>query len=140
MWNEQCEFDIINPEVALIRFVLYDEDMFSEANFLGQATYPISCLRQGFRSIQLCNGFTEEIELCSLLVFITLKNPIVSRLSLVTLKIEHSKWPGEKPSSKLLVTPKINTKCYCRNKNKIKHTECPATQKSFVTQEIKQTE
>lgn len=47
VWNEQCEFDICNPDVALIRFVIQDEDMFGEPNFLGQATYPVRCLRSG---------------------------------------------------------------------------------------------
>ncbi|KAK2162254.1 hypothetical protein LSH36_101g04011 [Paralvinella palmiformis] len=76
LWFEQCEFDVINPEVALIRFVVQDEDMFSEANFLGQATYPVRCLRPGFRSIQLKNGFGEDLELATLLVLIDLKNPM----------------------------------------------------------------
>lgn len=79
LWFEQCEFDVINPEVALIRFVVQDEDMFSEANFLGQATYPVRCLRPGFRSIQLKNGFGEDLELATLLVLIDLKNPMVSQ-------------------------------------------------------------
>jgi Ca2+-dependent lipid-binding protein len=47
IWNETCEFDICNPDVALIRFVIQDEDMFGDPNFLGQATYPVKCLRTG---------------------------------------------------------------------------------------------
>lgn len=47
VWNETCEFDIINPDVALIRFVVQDEDMFGDPNFLGQATYPVKCIKSG---------------------------------------------------------------------------------------------
>lgn len=42
MWNETCEFEIFNPYFALIRFLVQDEDMFGDSNFIGQATYPVS--------------------------------------------------------------------------------------------------
>lgn len=42
MWNETCEFEIFNPYFALIRFLVQDEDMFGDNNFIGQATYPVS--------------------------------------------------------------------------------------------------
>lgn len=41
-WNEMCEFDVANPHFALLRFVVQDEDVFSEPNFICQATYPVS--------------------------------------------------------------------------------------------------
>jgi len=47
VWNESCEFDIFNPEVALMRFVVQDEDVFGEPNFLGQATIPVRSIRTG---------------------------------------------------------------------------------------------
>jgi phosphatidylinositol phospholipase C gamma-1 len=75
VWNEVCDFDICNPDVAMIRFVVMDEDMFGDPNFLGQATYPIKCLRQGYRSVQLRNDYSETLEISSLLVHITLQNP-----------------------------------------------------------------
>lgn len=42
VWNEICEFDVINPHFALLRFVVQDEDMFGDSNFIGQATYSVS--------------------------------------------------------------------------------------------------
>ena len=45
--GERCEFDIQNPELALIRFVVQDEDVFGDPNFLGQATYPLKAIRTG---------------------------------------------------------------------------------------------
>ncbi|KRT82052.1 C2 domain containing protein, partial [Oryctes borbonicus] len=40
-WNDICEFDVLNPHFALLRFAVHDEDMFGEANLIGQATYPV---------------------------------------------------------------------------------------------------
>jgi len=75
VWNEACEFDVVNPGVALLRFVVQDVDMFGDPNFLGQATFPLRCIRPGYRSVQLKNGFSEEMELTSLLVYIDIRNP-----------------------------------------------------------------
>ena len=51
VWNEACEFDILNPEVALMRFIVQDEDVFGEPNFLGQATIPVKSIRTGMAFI-----------------------------------------------------------------------------------------
>lgn len=72
--NEMCTFDIINPDMCLLRFVLQDEDMFGDPNFLGQATYPLSSLRTGMRSVQLRNEYSEEMEMSALLVFLQIEN------------------------------------------------------------------
>jgi hypothetical protein len=40
-------FQISNPEFAFLRFVVYEEDMFSDQNFLAQATFPIKGLKTG---------------------------------------------------------------------------------------------
>ena len=42
--------------------------MFGDPNFLGQATYPILCLRTGYRSVPLRNEYSEDLELASLLI------------------------------------------------------------------------
>ena len=47
VWNETCEFDIVNPDLAMIRFVIQDEDMFGDPNFLGQAAFPVKCVKAG---------------------------------------------------------------------------------------------
>ncbi|XP_043670796.1 1-phosphatidylinositol 4,5-bisphosphate phosphodiesterase gamma-1 [Vespula pensylvanica] len=74
MWNESCEFEIYNPYFALIRFVVQDEDMFGDSNFIGQATYPVRCLRTGYRSVTLKNNYSEDLELAALLVHIRIIN------------------------------------------------------------------
>ncbi|KAK7574309.1 hypothetical protein V9T40_011500 [Parthenolecanium corni] len=73
IWNETCEFEVKFPDIALIRFVVQDEDMFGDTNFIGQATYPLMSIRTGYRSIPLRNGYSEDLELSSLLVFISMK-------------------------------------------------------------------
>ncbi|BFZ19735.1 hypothetical protein BsWGS_22774 [Bradybaena similaris] len=75
VWGDSCVFDILCPELALIRFAVMDEDIFGDPNFLGQATYPVQCIKQGYRAIQLCNGYSEKLELASLLVCIEMRNP-----------------------------------------------------------------
>lgn len=72
---EQVEFDIDNPQLALIRFCVQDEDMFGDPNFLGQASLPVSCLRSGLRSVPLKNEYSDDLELASLLIQIDLFNP-----------------------------------------------------------------
>ena len=40
-------FDIHNPSFSFLRFTVYEEDMFSDPNFLAQATFPVRLLRTG---------------------------------------------------------------------------------------------
>ncbi|KAJ7426461.1 1-phosphatidylinositol 4,5-bisphosphate phosphodiesterase gamma-2 isoform X1 [Willisornis vidua] len=65
---EQVKFEIYDPNLAFLRFVVYEEDMFSDPNFLAHATFPIKGIKSGFRSVPLKNGYSEDIELASLLV------------------------------------------------------------------------
>nr|XP_013014250.1 1-phosphatidylinositol 4,5-bisphosphate phosphodiesterase gamma-2 isoform X2 [Cavia porcellus] len=67
--QEKVTFEIYDPSLAFLRFVVYEEDMFSDPNFLAHATYPIKGIKSGFRSVPLKNGYSEDIELASLLVF-----------------------------------------------------------------------
>lgn len=48
-------------------------DMFGEKNMIGQTTFPINCLRTGYRSIPLRNKYSEELELAALLVHFSIK-------------------------------------------------------------------
>ncbi|XP_019759127.2 1-phosphatidylinositol 4,5-bisphosphate phosphodiesterase gamma-1 [Dendroctonus ponderosae] len=74
-WSDECcEFTVYNPSFALLRFAVQNEDVFGEPNFIGQATYPLTCIRRGYRSIWLKNAYSEDLELASLLVHITMQN------------------------------------------------------------------
>ncbi|KFZ45882.1 1-phosphatidylinositol 4,5-bisphosphate phosphodiesterase gamma-1, partial [Antrostomus carolinensis] len=71
---KQFIFDINNPEFAFLRFVVYEEDMFSDPNFLAQATFPVKGLKTGYRSVPLKNSYTEDLELAALLIHIEIIN------------------------------------------------------------------
>ncbi|XP_028848883.1 1-phosphatidylinositol 4,5-bisphosphate phosphodiesterase gamma-1 isoform X2 [Denticeps clupeoides] len=61
-------FTVCNSAFAFLRFVVYEIDMFSDQNFLAQATFPINGLKTGYRSVPLKNSCNEDLELASLLV------------------------------------------------------------------------
>ncbi|KAK3086130.1 hypothetical protein FSP39_013958 [Pinctada imbricata] len=77
IWKDQNNlvFDLLCPELALIHFVVYDEDTFGEPNFLGQATFPVCGLKSGYRSVPLKNGHSEDLDMAALLVYIEKRNP-----------------------------------------------------------------
>uniref|UniRef100_A0A8C3A8Z2 1-phosphatidylinositol 4,5-bisphosphate phosphodiesterase gamma n=1 Tax=Cyclopterus lumpus TaxID=8103 RepID=A0A8C3A8Z2_CYCLU len=77
--QKQFVFDIHNPTFSFLRFTVYEEDMFSDPNFLAQATYPVRLLRTGYRSIPLKNSYNEELELASLLIHIEIVNAKVNQ-------------------------------------------------------------
>uniref|UniRef100_A0A8C5RTT0 Phosphoinositide phospholipase C n=1 Tax=Laticauda laticaudata TaxID=8630 RepID=A0A8C5RTT0_LATLA len=79
LWlHKQFIFDINNPQFAFLRFVVYEEDMFSDPNFLAQATFPVKGLKTGYRSVPLKNSYSEDLELASLLLHIEIINAKVS--------------------------------------------------------------
>ncbi|XP_047208932.1 1-phosphatidylinositol 4,5-bisphosphate phosphodiesterase gamma-2 isoform X2 [Girardinichthys multiradiatus] len=70
---EPVEFTVYEPELTFLRFVVNEEDMFSDPNFLAQATFPVKGIRSGYRSVPLKNGYSENLELASLLIFISVQ-------------------------------------------------------------------
>ena len=54
VWNETTgkEFTVFSPEIAMIQFVLSEADIGLD-DHVAFAAIPISCLRKGYRSIQL---------------------------------------------------------------------------------------
>uniref|UniRef100_A0AAQ4PB67 Phosphoinositide phospholipase C n=1 Tax=Gasterosteus aculeatus aculeatus TaxID=481459 RepID=A0AAQ4PB67_GASAC len=77
VWKSPADsavFTVHEPELTFLRFVVNEEDMFSDPNFLAQATFPV----KGYRSVPLKNGYSEDLELASLLVFINVQQSGVS--------------------------------------------------------------
>lgn len=72
IWNETFHFSIHCPESALLRFNVEDGDFVTDP-FIGQAVYPVDCIRTGFRSVILRNHHSEEFELSSLLVYVDMR-------------------------------------------------------------------
>ena len=72
------------PELCLLRFVVYDVDMFGEPNFLGHYTIPAKCALDGVRSVPLKNSFSEELELAGEL----LDTPLMKKENRLRLRVE----------------------------------------------------
>uniref|UniRef100_A0A8C5AH59 Phosphoinositide phospholipase C n=1 Tax=Gadus morhua TaxID=8049 RepID=A0A8C5AH59_GADMO len=72
LWKTPAEaaaLPVYDPELSFLRFVVNEEDMFSDPNFLAQATFPL----RGYRSVPLKNGYSENLELASLLIYIDIE-------------------------------------------------------------------
>ncbi|KAG9345186.1 hypothetical protein JZ751_009729, partial [Albula glossodonta] len=59
IFDESFEFQINLPELAMVRFVVLDDDYIGD-EFIGQYTIPFECLQPGFRHIPL-QSLTGEI-------------------------------------------------------------------------------
>lgn len=46
-WDTEFEFEVVVPELALVRFVVEDYDASSKNDFIGQSTIPLNSLKQG---------------------------------------------------------------------------------------------
>ncbi|XP_013381403.1 1-phosphatidylinositol 4,5-bisphosphate phosphodiesterase gamma-1 [Lingula anatina] len=124
VWNDQCEFDIINPEVAMIRFVVQDEDMFGDPNFLGQASFPVKSIRPGYRSVPLTNGYSEPLELAALLVRVDMRNPTQSTDSDIYACIQDLRDRSQELHYQIAESERVgNTREAEEIKNKLKQTE-----------------
>ncbi|KAM4605564.1 1-phosphatidylinositol 4,5-bisphosphate phosphodiesterase delta-1-like isoform 2-T2 [Polymixia lowei] len=55
VWNENFQFDVYVPELALVRFVVEDHDAMSDNEFVAQYTLPFSSLQMGYRHVPLLN-------------------------------------------------------------------------------------
>ncbi|BFZ19897.1 hypothetical protein BsWGS_22936 [Bradybaena similaris] len=71
--NEVFVFHISCPDLTFIRFEVASE--VNDTSCLGQATFHYKSIRQGYRSIQLQNAYSEPLAMSSLLVHINIKNP-----------------------------------------------------------------
>ena len=63
VWNNSFDFQVHNPDLALLRFAIYDVDIFGDSNCIGQYTVPVRCLRPGYRAIPWKNAYSEDLEL-----------------------------------------------------------------------------
>lgn len=56
VWKAPAEpivFTVCEPELTFLRFVVNEEDMFSDPNFLAQATFPVKGIRSGANTYTL---------------------------------------------------------------------------------------
>ncbi|XP_026744105.1 1-phosphatidylinositol 4,5-bisphosphate phosphodiesterase epsilon-1-like [Trichoplusia ni] len=66
IWNETFNFKINFPELAFLRFDIYDAD----TNYmLSQRVIPLQCLRPGYRHVRLRSPTNQPLNMASLLIF-----------------------------------------------------------------------
>ncbi|XP_071942577.1 1-phosphatidylinositol 4,5-bisphosphate phosphodiesterase delta-1-like isoform X2 [Antedon mediterranea] len=72
-WNHDMEFDVKVPELALVRFTVYDYDMSSKNDFIGQYTIPVASLQLGYGHVPLYSSTEEKFIEATLFVHVTLE-------------------------------------------------------------------
>ncbi|XP_054828535.1 inactive phospholipase C-like protein 1 [Eublepharis macularius] len=73
IFDESFEFQINLPELAMIRFVVLDDDYIGD-EFIGQYTVPLECLQPGYRHVPLRSFVGEIMEHVTLFVHIAITN------------------------------------------------------------------
>uniref|UniRef100_A0A8D0KM13 Phosphoinositide phospholipase C n=1 Tax=Salvator merianae TaxID=96440 RepID=A0A8D0KM13_SALMN len=73
IFDESFEFEINLPELAMIRFVVLDDDYIGD-EFIGQCAIPLECLQTGYRHIPLRSFIGEIMEHVTLFVHIAITN------------------------------------------------------------------
>eukprot|EP00999_Lentomonas_sp_LEN2_P002896 NODE_75_length_2456_cov_88.420781_g54_i0.p1 GENE.NODE_75_length_2456_cov_88.420781_g54_i0~~NODE_75_length_2456_cov_88.420781_g54_i0.p1 ORF type:complete len:664 (-),score=98.03 NODE_75_length_2456_cov_88.420781_g54_i0:17-2008(-) len=68
IWDESFVFEITMPELALLRFSVYDDTGLAGDDMIGQATIPLDSVRSGYRHVHLENDRGEPLNNCSLFV------------------------------------------------------------------------
>ncbi|XP_053301976.1 inactive phospholipase C-like protein 2 [Pleuronectes platessa] len=73
IFDESFEFEINLPELAMVRFVVLDDDFIGD-EFIGQYTIPLECLQPGYRHVPLQCLTGEELPHAKLFVHVALTN------------------------------------------------------------------
>ncbi|KAE8282145.1 Inactive phospholipase C-like protein 2 [Larimichthys crocea] len=73
IFDESFEFQINLPELAMVRFVVLDDDFIGD-DFIGQYTIPLECLQPGYRHVPLQSLTGEELPHAKLFVHVALTN------------------------------------------------------------------
>lgn len=69
-WNENFQFDVYVPELALVRFLVEDHDSTSDNEFVAQYTIPFNSLQMGYRHIPLLNKTGDVLPSAGLFVHV----------------------------------------------------------------------
>lgn len=71
VWNQDTfKYEIHNPDVAMLQLTVLDNDLV-EHDFIASASVPVSCIRQGYRSVKLFDSHNTRsgpFECASLLI------------------------------------------------------------------------
>ncbi|XP_064205262.1 inactive phospholipase C-like protein 2 [Anguilla rostrata] len=73
VFGESFEFQILLPELAMVRFVVLDDDFIGD-EFIGQYTIPFECLQPGFRHVPLLSLAGDALPHAWLFVHVAITN------------------------------------------------------------------
>ncbi|XP_073502628.1 inactive phospholipase C-like protein 1 isoform X1 [Phyllobates terribilis] len=71
IFDESFEFQVNLPELAMVRFMVLDDDYIGD-EFIGQYTTPIECLQPGYRHVPLRSFVGDTMEHAKLFVHIAI--------------------------------------------------------------------
>ncbi|CAH1795147.1 unnamed protein product [Owenia fusiformis] len=61
MWNESFNFNVNCPDLALIRFLVKDNQVMSKNDLIGQTCIPFNSIQPGYRYVHLLDKHDEDI-------------------------------------------------------------------------------
>uniref|UniRef100_A0A2K5EK14 Phosphoinositide phospholipase C n=1 Tax=Aotus nancymaae TaxID=37293 RepID=A0A2K5EK14_AOTNA len=73
-WDTEFAFEVVVPDLALVRFVVEDYDASSKNDFIGQSTIPLNSLKQGYRHVHLLSKNGDQHPSATLFVKISLQD------------------------------------------------------------------
>ncbi|XP_026896473.1 1-phosphatidylinositol 4,5-bisphosphate phosphodiesterase delta-1 isoform X1 [Acinonyx jubatus] len=73
-WDTEFEFEVVVPELALVRFLVEDYDASSKNDFIGQSTVPLGSLKQGYRHVHLLSKNGDQHPSATLFVKVSLQD------------------------------------------------------------------
>ncbi|XP_034040030.1 1-phosphatidylinositol 4,5-bisphosphate phosphodiesterase delta-1-like isoform X2 [Thalassophryne amazonica] len=71
-WNENFQFDVYVPELALLHFTVEDHDSTSDNEFIAQYTLPLNSIKMGYRHVPLLNKNGDVLASAGLFVHVML--------------------------------------------------------------------
>ncbi|XP_047577008.1 1-phosphatidylinositol 4,5-bisphosphate phosphodiesterase delta-4 [Lutra lutra] len=72
-WGQTLSFQVLVPQLALLRFVVEDYNRKSRNDFIGQYTVPWSCMQQGYRHVHLLSKDGISLHPASIFVHISIQ-------------------------------------------------------------------
>ncbi|KAJ3161074.1 1-phosphatidylinositol 4,5-bisphosphate phosphodiesterase delta-4 [Geranomyces michiganensis] len=75
MWNEEFRFLVTDPDLALLRFTIYDMDVKLTNDLVGSYAIPVQSLEQGYRHVPVYNRKGDLIRFSSLFIRVMIDSP-----------------------------------------------------------------
>lgn len=81
VFDESFEFNITVPELAMLRFVVLDDEFIND-DFIGQNTFPVESMERGYRHVPLLASTGERLPNATLFVHVAMTHRYASKQQL----------------------------------------------------------